>query len=235
MSSFEQLRQEVCEANVALGASGLVVLTWGNASGVDRDAGVMGIKPSGVAYANLTADDIVVVSIESGGIVAGAGRPSSDAPTHLLLYREFPDIGGVVHTHSSFATSFAQAMRPIPCFGTTHADHFYGEIPVTRPMLPEEINGEYEANTGKVIIERLRETGMAARDMPGILTASHGPFTWGKTAAQALENAIAIEALAHMALNTILLQPDIPPVPGVLLDKHFLRKHGANAYYGQGN
>lgn len=235
MTAFKELREAVWQANLDLVKAGLVVLTWGNASGVDRAAGVMAIKPSGVDYAVLSPDDIVLLDLETGQPrEATTLRPSSDTPTHLRLYRAFPEIGGVVHTHSECATSWAQAQREIPCLGTTHADQFYGSVPLTRPLSNAEIEGDYEVNTGEVIVERFHEAGLNPEYVPGVLVASHGPFTWGKTAAKAVENAIVLEQVARMALQTFTVNPQIGPVPQKLLDKHFLRKHGAGAYYGQG-
>jgi L-ribulose-5-phosphate 4-epimerase len=231
--SYEALKRDVWQVNVDLVKSGLVVLTWGNASAVDRAAGVMAIKPSGVPYDRLQPDDIVVLSIDTGDIVEGRARPSSDTPTHRHLYQQFPGIGGVVHTHSTYGTSFAQALRDIPCLGTTHADNFYGVIPVTRPMTPAEIQADYELNTGKVIVECFRQRGIDPLSVPGVLVASHAPFTWGPTGAKALENAIVLEFAAQMALHSLALNPKLPPIPQPLLDKHFLRKHGSGAYYGQ--
>jgi L-ribulose-5-phosphate 4-epimerase len=210
-----------------------VKLTWGNVSGADRKAGVMAIKPSGVPYDTLKAEDIVVLSIKTGEIVEGKSRPSSDTPTHLLLTREFPSINGIVHTHSLYGTSFAQAHRDIPCFGTTHADNFYGSIPCTRPMKPEEIQTEYELNTGYVIVECFRERKIDPANVPGVLVASHAPFAWGATIDKAVENAIVLEFAAQMAMNSLVLSPDLGPIQQVLLDKHFFRKHGPGATYGQ--
>jgi L-ribulose-5-phosphate 4-epimerase len=235
MTAFKELREAVWQANLDLVKAGLVVLTWGNASGVDRAAGVMAIKPSGVDYAVLSPEDIVLLDLETGQPREGTRlRPSSDTPTHLLLYRAFPEIGGVVHTHSECATSWAQAHREIPCLGTTHADQFYGAVPLTRPLSDAEIEGDYEVNTGEVIVERFRQAGLNPEYVPGVLVASHAPFTWGKTAAKAVENAIVLEQVARMALQTFTVNPQAAPVPQKLLDKHFLRKHGAGAYYGQG-
>ena len=230
---YDELKERVYRVNMALMEAGLVVLTWGNASGADRKAGVMAIKPSGVAYSTLKPADIVVLSIATGEVVEGTGRPSSDTPTHLHLYREFSAIGGVVHTHSTYATSFAQAQRDIPCFGTTHADNFYGTIPCTRAMTREEIAIDYELNTGKVIVDCFRQRGLDPLDMPGVLVSSHAPFTWGVSEGKALENAIVIEFAAKMALNNLTLNPTLDPIPQMLLDKHFKRKHGPRAYYGQ--
>jgi len=231
--AFDELKKRVCDANLALVEAGLVVLTWGNASAVDRKAGVMAIKPSGVAYDKLCADSIVILSLETGEKIEGPARPSSDTPTHLHLYRAFGDIGGVVHTHSVAGTSFAQARREIPCFGTTHADNFYGAIPVTRPMTAGEIAQDYELNTGKVIVECFSSRSIDPNDIPGVLVASHAPFAWGVTIEKAVENAIVLEFTAQMALNTYSLNPSITAISQTLLDKHFRRKHGRNAYYGQ--
>jgi L-ribulose-5-phosphate 4-epimerase len=230
---YESLRHEVYEANLKIVDAGLVTLTWGNASGADRDAGVFAIKPSGISYEKMQPSDMVVVSIETGEIVDGDLKPSSDTPTHLHLYREYSSIGGMVHTHSRSAVSWAQAAREIPCLGTTHADHFYGPVPVTRALRPEEVREEYERNTGRVIVERFSSQGLDPVTVPGVLVAGHGPFTWGTTASQATENAIALEAVADMALRTLLVNPDCTPIEQYLLDKHFLRKHGCGAYYGQ--
>ena len=231
--AYEELKTRVYEANLALVESGLVVLTWGNASGADRAGGVMAIKPSGVPYKQLGPKDIVVLSLETGEVVDGSARPSSDTPTHLHLYRTFASVGGIVHTHSLYGTSFAQAGRPIPCLGTTHADNFYGDIPVTRPMTAEEIATDYELNTGKVIVECFRSRTLDPADIPGVLVASHAPFAWGATPEKAVENAIVLEFSAHMAANSFALNPATAAIPKVLLDKHFLRKHGRQAYYGQ--
>ncbi len=231
--SYAALKEEVYRINMALVEAGAVKLTWGNASGVDKKQGVMAIKPSGVPYSRLTADDIVVLDIQSGATVEGTARPSSDTPTHLHLYREFPTLGGIVHTHSDHATSFAQARTDIVCLGTTHADHFYGTIPCTRPMTAAEIEIDYELNTGKNIVACFRERGIDAAQVPGVLVASHAPFSWGVTPAKALENAIVLEYVAKMQLQALLLRRDVEPISQALLDKHFLRKHGAGAYYGQ--
>jgi L-ribulose-5-phosphate 4-epimerase len=231
--SYEELKERVCRANLALVEVGLVVLTWGNASGVDRAAGVMAIKPSGIAYSNLKPKDIVVLSLESGETVDGTHRPSSDTPTHLHLYRSFKSIGGIVHTHSLAATSFAQAHRDIPCFGTTHADNFHGTIPVTAEMTSEEIGGDYEMNTGRVIVDCFARRNINPENVPGVLVASHAPFAWGATLEKAVENAIVLEFAAKMALNSVALAPTLGPISQALLDKHFFRKHGPGAYYGQ--
>ena len=230
---YDKLKERVLAANLALVEAGLVVLTWGNASGADREAGVIAIKPSGVSYDTLTVDDIVVLSLETGETVEGRRRPSSDTPTHLHLYREFPGINGVVHTHSTSATAFAQALRPIPCYGTTHADNFYGEIPVTRIMKCDEVATDYELNTGRVIVERFRKGAIDPDSVPGVLLASHAPFAWGTSVEKAVENAIVLEFTAQMALAGFALASSMEPIPAYLLDKHFLRKHGRGAYYGQ--
>jgi L-ribulose-5-phosphate 4-epimerase len=229
-----ELREEVCRVNRELGRSGLVTLTWGNASGADRAAGVLAIKPSGVDYDALKPEDIIIVSLEDGRVVEGSLRPSSDTPTHLCLYQSFAGVGGIVHTHSTHATAWAQARKPLPCFGTTHADHFYGEVPLARPLRPEEIAEKYEWNTGVTIVDSFREQRVDPLQMPAVLVPGHGPFTWGSGAAKAYENAIALEESARMALMTLALRPDAAPIPRELLDKHFLRKHGPGAYYGQG-
>jgi L-ribulose-5-phosphate 4-epimerase len=231
--AHEALKAAVCTANLELVEAGLVVLTWGNVSGADRDAGVMAIKPSGVAYSAMRPDDIVVLSLETGVVVEGRLRPSSDTPTHLHLYRQFGAAGGVVHTHSSHAVSWAQAERDVPCLGTTHADHFYGPIPVTRRLREDEIRDAYEHSTGVVIVECFRERGIDPVAVPGVLVAGHGPFAWGATPRTAVENAVALEATAQMALNTCLINPRVEAIGQLLLDKHFLRKHGTGAYYGQ--
>jgi L-ribulose-5-phosphate 4-epimerase len=235
--SFDQLKQTVFDANIALQKSGLVVLTWGNASGIDRKAdngrGIMAIKPSGVSYDTLTPQDIVLVSLATGEVVEGKYRPSSDTPTHLYLYQQFPNIGGCVHTHSLHATTFAQAHREIPCLGTTHADHFYGTVPCTRELTADEINTDYELNTGKVIVERFTQGKIDPDAVPAVLVASHAPFVWGSSPQKALDNAIALEAVAQMQLGVYQLDPHISGVPQALLDKHYQRKHGPGAYYGQ--
>jgi L-ribulose-5-phosphate 4-epimerase len=227
------LREEVLEANLSLVSEGLVRLSFGNASGVDRDEGIFVIKPSGVPYAELRADDLVAVSIESGEATEGELRPSSDTPTHLHLYRSFPDVGGVVHTHSQAAAAWAQAGLPIPPFGTTHADHFHGPVPVTRQLTQTEVDGEYEKETGVVIVETLAQLGLSALEMPGILVASHGPFTWGKNATDAAKNATVLELVAAIAAQTLALNPETPPILEYLMERHYQRKHGPAAYYGQ--
>jgi L-ribulose-5-phosphate 4-epimerase len=230
---YEKLKEQVLRTNLALVDAGLVVLTWGNASGADRAAGVMAIKPSGVAYSKLTANDIVVLDIASGEIVDGSGRPSSDTPTHLHLYREFPACGGVVHTHSTYATAFCQAQREIPCLGTTHADNFYGAIPVTRELTAAEIQTDYELNTGRLIVECFNSKRIDPAQVPGVLVAGHAPFAWGYTPEKAVENAIVMEFTAQMALASFAVNPAAPSLPQILIDKHYLRKNGAAAYYGQ--
>jgi L-ribulose-5-phosphate 4-epimerase len=231
--SLDELREQVCAANRAIVTSGLVTLSFGNVSGVDRAAGIMVIKPSGVPYETLRPNDLVAVDIASGAAIEGAVRPSSDTPTHLALYRHYAEIGGVVHTHSTRASAWAQAGRPIPCLGTTHADHFRGPVPVTRTMRPAELGPSYEAETGAVIIETLEAIGLGPLQMPAVLVRSHGPFTWGVDAADALANAIALEAVATMAEQTLVLDPDTRPIDDALLERHFGRKHGPGAYYGQ--
>jgi len=231
--SVAQLREQVCAANRALVAAGLVTLSFGNASGIDRDAGVMVIKPSGIPYDDLTPANLVAVQLHSGAAPQGTYRPSSDTPTHLALYRRYPEIGGVVHTHSSWASAWAQAGRPIPCFGTTHADHFHGPVPVTRPLTAAELGPTYEADTGAVIGETLDQLGLGPLEMPAILVHSHGPFTWGGDASEAVANAIALEAVAAMADRTLALDGGVAPIEEALLRRHFERKHGPAAYYGQ--
>lgn len=228
---LEQLKKEVFEANMLLPKYGLITFTWGNVSGVDREKGLMVIKPSGVEYDTMTAEDMVVVDLKTGKKVEGDLNPSSDTDTHLALYNAFPDIKGVVHTHSRWATTFAQSGMGIPALGTTHADYFYGEIPCTRKMTPEEIGGKYELETGNVIIETFKDK--APNDIPAVLVHSHGPFTWGTDPHNAVHNAVVLEELAFMAWHNIMMNPNIAPMQQELLDKHYLRKHGANAYYGQ--
>ena len=227
------LREHVCQANHDLVRAGLVTLAFGNASGVDREAGAMVIKPSGVPCDEVQPEDLVVVSLEDGRVLEGSMRPSSDTPTHLRLYQAFPVIGGVVHTHSSYAAAFAQAGRDIPCLGTTHADYFRGPVPVARLMTAVEIEGAYEAETGNVIIETISRRVADALQMPAVLVRSHGPFTWGRDAGGAVVNAIALEAVAAMAERTFSLAPQAPQVQDALLRRHFDRKHGPGAYYGQ--
>ncbi|MDD6484708.1 MAG: L-ribulose-5-phosphate 4-epimerase [Clostridiales bacterium] len=228
---LKELKEQVWLANLKLPEYGLVTFTWGNVSGIDRERGLFVIKPSGVEYGALKAEDMVVVDLE-GNKVEGKYNPSSDTPTHAELYKAFPECGGIVHTHSSWATSFAQACRPIPAFGTTHADYFYGEIPATRLLTKEEIEGEYEKNTGKVIIETFKDKDPAA--IPGVLVSNHGPFTWGADADTAVHNAVVLEEAAKMAYRSMMLTPGLSPISQTILDKHYLRKHGKNAYYGQG-
>ena len=227
---LEELKQKVLEANLQLPKLNLVAFTWGNVSAIDRASGVMVIKPSGVTYETMQAEQMVCVDLESGKVVEGSLRPSSDTPTHLALYRAFPSIGGIVHTHSRWATIVAQAGRDIPALGTTHADYFYGDIPVTRPLSKSEIEGAYELETGNVIIETMR--GIDPIAMPAILVQEHGPFTWGKDAAEAVYHAAVLEEAAMMAWHTLALAPSAHLNP-TLMDKHYLRKHGKNAYYGQ--
>ncbi|CCK00996.1 L-ribulose-5-phosphate 4-epimerase [Cronobacter sakazakii 701] len=230
---LEELKRQVLEANLALPKHNLVTLTWGNTVIVDRERGLFVIKPSGVDYSVMTAEDMVVVSIETGEVVEGTKKPSSDTPTHRLLYQQFPTIGGIVHTHSRHATIWAQAGLPIPATGTTHADYFYGEIPCTRKMTDDEINGAYEWETGVVIAETFRQRDIDPAQMPGVLVHSHGPFAWGKDAVDAVHNAIVLEEIAYMGIFCRQLAPELPPMQQTLLDKHYLRKHGAKAYYGQ--
>ncbi|OQP13515.1 L-ribulose-5-phosphate 4-epimerase [Geobacillus zalihae] len=227
---LEELKQAVLEANLQLPQYRLVTFTWGNVSGIDREYGLVVIKPSGVAYDKLTIDDMVVVNL-NGDVVEGNLKPSSDTPTHLWLYKQFPGIGGIVHTHSTWATIWAQAGKGIPALGTTHADYFYGEIPCTRKMTDEEIQGAYELETGKVITETFRF--LDPLQMPGVLVHGHGPFAWGKDPANAVHNAVVLEEVAKMAARTYMLNPNAQPISQTLLDRHYLRKHGANAYYGQ--
>lgn len=230
---YADLRQRVAAANQGVAERGLVVHAFGNASEVDRDEGVFAIKPSGIPCQQVTAADIVVVSLETGERVWGDHRPSSDTPTHLLLYRDLPSASGIVHTHSLYATSWAQACRAIPCLGTTHADHFNGPVPVTRPLTPEEIRGDYEMNSGRVISELFGPGGLDAEEMPGALVASHGPFVWGYDSAGAVQTAAALELMATLATLTLAIEAATPAIGGPLLDRHFSRKHGPMAYYGQ--
>jgi L-ribulose-5-phosphate 4-epimerase len=228
---LEKLKLSVCKANLDLVKEGLVIQTFGNVSGIDRGQGLVVIKPSGVSYDVMKPEHMVVVSLETGKVVEGALRPSSDTATHIVLYRAFKAIGGIVHTHSLYATAWAQAKRAIPALGTTHADYWHGEVPCTRLMTDEEISGEYEAKTGDVIVETFK--GIDPLHKPAVLVASHGPFAWGKDAADAVHNAAILEYLARLASETQRINPQIGPMQKMLLDKHFLRKHGPEAYYGQ--
>ena len=226
----EKLKQQVCQANIELQKHNLIIYSFGNVSGIDRDAGIVAIKPSGVAYEELTPDEIVLLDLNDN-VVEGDLNPSSDTPTHLELYRNFKDIGGVCHTHSTNATMWAQAGREIKCFGTTHADYFYGAVPVTPAMSKEEIEDDYELNTGKAIVRRFKD--LKASQMSAVLVANHGPFTWGPSPEKAVENAVVLEQIAQMALSVEILAPSRQAISQTLLDKHYLRKHGKNAYYGQ--
>jgi L-ribulose-5-phosphate 4-epimerase len=228
------LRETVCRANLELANSGLVMGTFGNLSAVDRAAGVFAIKPSGVPYAELTPGHMVLISLDTGAVIEGTLRPSSDTPTHLELYRAFA-CGAIVHTHSEYATMFAQARTPIRCMGTTHADYFRGDVPVTRAMTRAEVDQDYEANTGKVIVETFSQGRVSAEEVPAVLVANHAPFTWGADAAHAIENARVLEFVARMEWRGRLLAPDAPRPDAYLVDKHYLRKHGKGAYYGQSN
>jgi len=228
---LKKLKEQVFQANLLLPKHGLVTFTWGNVSGIDREKGLVVIKPSGVPYETMKRDDMVVLELATGKVVDGELKPSSDTPTHLELYKAFPNIGGIVHTHSRWATSFAQAGRGIAALGTTHGDYFYGEIPCTRKMTVAEIQAEYEKETGTVIIETFKDKNPDA--VPGVVVYSHGPFAWGKDAMGAVHNAVVMEEVAFMNIQTMLLNPNIQPMQQELLDKHYLRKHGANAYYGQ--
>lgn len=229
---LEELKENVCLANIELQRLGLVILTWGNVSGIDREKGLVVIKPSGVAYEKLTPDKMVVLDLQ-GNAIEGEFQPSSDAPTHLQLYRQWDAIGGICHTHSATATMWAQSCKAIPCFGTTHADYFYGPVPVTDLMTPEQIKQDYEHNTGEVIVACFKDKD--PMQIPAVLVANHGPVTWGKDATAAVENALVLEEVAAMALGTVTINPGQSPINKVLLDKHYLRKHGKDAYYGQNN
>ena len=228
---LDELKKQVCAANLKLVAEGLVIQTWGNVSGIDRVRGLVVIKPSGVPYSGMKPEHMVVVSLADGKVVEGNLKPSSDTPTHLELYREFAKIGGVVHTHSLYATAWAQAKKTLPSYGTTQADYWYGEVPCTRAMSPAEIKSDYEKNTGSVIIETFKN--LNPLEHPAVLVASHGPFTWGKDVNDAVHNAEVLEFVARLASETLRVNPGTKPMPSALLDKHFLRKHGAKAYYGQ--
>ena len=227
---LDSLKKQVCEANLLLPKYGLVTFTWGNVSGIDRESGMVVIKPSGVPYEGMTAEDMVIVDLD-GKVVEGRWRPSSDTPTHIELYKAFPNCGGIVHTHSRWATTFAQAGMDIPAMGTTQADYFYGAIPCTRSMTDAEIHGEYEKETGNVIIETFADKDPTA--IPGVLVMSHGPFAWGADAIEAVHNAVVMEEVAFMDWHAMTIRPTISPIQQALLDKHYLRKHGKNAYYGQ--
>ena len=230
---LEKLKAEVCKANLDLVAEGLVIQTWGNASAVDRASGVMVIKPSGVPYAEMKPQHMVCLSLATGKVVEGKLKPSSDTDTHLILYRAFADIGGVVHTHSLYATAWAQACQPLLAYGTTQADYWFGDVPCTRKLKPAEIKNDYEANTGEVIVETFRKLKFDALQHPAVLVASHGPFTWGKDVHDAVHNASVLEFIARLNSETLRINPKIKPMQAALLDKHYLRKHGKNAYYGQ--
>ena len=229
---LEQLKKEVLEANLLLPKYNLVTFTWGNVSGIDREKGLIVIKPSGVEYDVMTAEHMVVVDLD-GNVVEGDLNPSSDTATHIELYKAFPEIGGVIHTHSPWATSWAQAGRGIPAYGTTHADYFYGEIPCTRQLTPEEVESAYEKETGTVIIEAFRDKGIDPVAVPGVIVYKHGPFAWGKNPHQAVHNAVVMETVANMAYHAEQINPQGTPIEQYLLDKHYMRKHGPNAYYGQ--
>lgn len=228
---LEELTKRVFEQNLALVKHGLVVLTWGNVSAIDREKGLMVIKPSGVSYESMKAEDMVVIDVMTKKVVKGKYRPSSDTPTHLYLYEKFPEIGGVVHTHSTYATAWAQSGERIPAYGTTHADAFYGGIPCARALTKEEVETEYEKNTGKIIVETFKRVDYNA--VPAVLVKNHGPFTWGATPEKAVENAVTLEEVAKMAILTHQIKAETPNVDQYLLDKHYFRKHGKNAYYGQ--
>lgn len=227
---LEQLKRTVCEANLLLPKYDLVTFTWGNVSGIDRELGLIAIKPSGVPYDGMAPEDMVIVDL-GGNVIEGKWKPSSDTATHIELYKAFPNIGGVVHTHSRWATTFAEAGQPIPAMGTTQADYFYGDIPCTRPMTEAEINGDYEKETGKVIVETFKN--IQADDVPGVLVYSHGPFSWGTDPKNAVHNAVVMEEVAFMDWHALMINPEHRDMQKTLLDKHYLRKHGANAYYGQ--
>ena len=229
---LEKLKEEVYRANMELQKKGLIIYTWGNVSGIDREKQLIVIKPSGIEYDDLTADDMVVVDFD-GKVIEGRFKPSSDTPTHIELYKRYPEIGGVVHTHSTWAVAFAQAGMDIPAFGTTHADYFFGDILCTRELNEAEIDNDYEKNTGKVIIETIGDKD--PMKVPGIVVKNHGPFTWGRTPAGSVYNAVVLEKVAEMAFKTMILNPKVKPVSQYLLNKHYYRKHGANAYYGQGS
>ena len=229
---LEELKKQVYEANMELPRRGLITYTWGNVSGIDRESGYFVIKPSGVDYDKLTPDDMVVMDLE-GNKIEGDLKPSSDTPTHLELYKKYPDIGGIVHTHSPEATSWAQAGRDIPCYGTTHADYIYGPVPCVRCLTKEEIEDAYEENTGHLIVNEFKRLGKDPKAVPAVLCKNHGPFAWGKDAKEAVHNAVVLEEVAKMAYRAETINPRIQPAPQELQDKHYYRKHGANAYYGQ--
>lgn len=229
---LEQLKERVCAANLELVARGVVIYTWGNVSEIDRVSGIVAIKPSGVDYDAMTPDDIVLVNLENGEVVEGKWKPSSDTPTHLELYRAFPEIGGITHTHSTNAVAFAQAGTDIPALGTTHADYFYGDIPCTRALTKDEVESAYEVNTGKVVIETIQNHAYPVLNIPGIVVKNHGPFAWGRNAASSVYHAVVIEKVAEMAMKTLQLNPQ-SEMAQYVLDKHYMRKHGPNAYYGQ--
>ena len=228
---LDQLKRDVCRTNLDLVKEGLVIQTWGNVSGIDRARGMVVIKPSGVPYDRMKPGDMVVVSLKTGRVVEGRLKPSSDTPTHLVLYRAFPEIGGVVHTHSLYATAWAQARKKIPAYGTTQADYWFGEVPCTRALTTREIKGDYEANTGQVIVDSFQK--LDPLEHPAVLVAGHGPFTWGRDADEAVHNAAVLEFVARLASETLRINPYVKPMESALLQKHFLRKHGKNAYYGQ--
>ena len=230
--TIKELKEQVFEANMLLPKYGLVTFTWGNVSAIDRDSGMIAIKPSGVAYEEMKAEQMVVMDID-GKIVEGTLNPSSDTPTHLVLYRAFSDVGAITHTHSTMATAFAQAERDLPCYGTTHADYFYGAVPCTRMLTDAEIQDEYEHNTGLVIVETFKRRGLDPMATPAVLVRKHGPFTWGKTAHKAVENAAVLEVVSDMARLVHTIDHSVEAAPQSLMDKHYFRKHGANAYYGQ--
>ena len=230
---LEELKQKVYEANMELPRRGLVTYTWGNVSGIDREKGLFVIKPSGVEYDELKPEDLVVMDLQ-GNKVEGDMNPSSDTKTHLVLYNAFPQLGGIVHTHSPYAVGWAQAGRDIPCYGTTHADYFYGPIPCARHLTQEELDEDYEMNTGKLMVEEVQARGIDPVAVPAVICHSHGPFTWGKDAAQAVYHAVVLEEVAKMAMFTRQVDPSAAPAPQRIQDKHYMRKHGPNAYYGQG-
>lgn len=230
---LNELKSQVCQANLDLVAEGLVIETWGNVSGLDRERGLVVIKPSGVPYAGMEPKHMVVVSLTSGQVVEGKLKPSSDTATHLVLYRAFPQLGGIVHTHSLYATAWAQACKGLPAYGTTQADYWYGDVPCTRKLTPAEIKSDYETNTGHVIVETFKNLKFDAMQHPAVLVASHGPFAWGRSVADAVHNAVVLEFVARLASETLRINPSVKSMQSALLNRHFLRKHGAGAYYGQ--